>query len=258
MRRPLARSGRLVASVVPVATLSEALREAMWSLYERHYEGVSRETFERDLADKRDVILARDEGDGSLQGFSTLTWAFQVHEGRRFLAIYSGDTIVAPAYWGQRALQNRFGAYFTRLKLRHPLTPTYWFLVSKGYKTYLLLSRNFPEHWPRHGRATPRWERGALDLLAHGRFGAAWDPDAGVIRFGGPSARLREGVAALDEQALEAEDVRFFLRSNPGHAQGDELACLGRIGITLWLGYLAKQVRRRAAGAARRRAWASS
>jgi hypothetical protein len=252
------RAGRLVARVVPVRTLDAPTRERMWSLYARYYDGVTRDTFDRDLSGKRDAIVAYDAGDGSLQGFSTLTWDRHRHEGRAFLALFSGDTIVSPEYWGQRALQNAFGRYFTRVKLAHPFTPLYWFLISKGYKTYLLLSRNFPEHWPRHDAAVPAWERGALDLLARERFGDAWAPAEGVVRFERPEARLREDVAPVDDETAAAADVRFFLQANPGHARGDELACLGRIRATLWLSYLAKQVRRRAARRARRRRWAAS
>lgn len=254
----MGRSGVLVARTVPVPALDEATREAMWGLFSRHYEGVTRAGFEADLAEKRQAILARDAGDGSVQGFSTLTWDLHEHEGRRFVALFSGDTIVAPGYWGQRALQNEFGRSFTRLKLRRPFTPLYWFLISKGYKTYLLLSRNFPEHWPRHDAPTPAWERGALDLLARARFGDAWRPDEGILRFGPDAPRLREGVAPLDEETLAAADVRFFHERNPGHARGDELACLGRIRTTLWLRYLAKGLRRRARRAAGRRAWPAS
>lgn len=230
----------------------------MWDLYAAHYEGVTREAFERDLAGKRWAILAHDAGDGSLQGFSTLTWDRWAHEGRRFIALFSGDTLVAPAYWGQRALQNEFGRCFTRVKLAHPFTPLYWFLISKGYRTYLLLSRNFPDHWPRHDAPTPAWERGAIGLMARARFGDAWLPDEGIVRFGPDAPRLREGVAPLDEGTLAWADVRFFHERNPGHARGDELACLGRIRATLWLRYLAKQARRHARRAVRRRPWPAS
>ena len=252
------RSGRLVARTLPLDAVDAATREAMWDLFARHYACVTREGFERDLAGKRLVIVARDSGDGSVQGFSTLAWDRHEHRGRRFVALFSGDTIVAPEYWGQRALQNEFGRAFTRLKLRHPSTPLYWFLISKGYKTYLLLSRNFPEHWPRHDAATPEWERGALDLLARSRFGDAWRPEEGVLRFGPDAPRLREGVAPVDEGVLAAADVRFFHARNPGHARGDELACLGRIRATLWLRYVAKSLRRRARRAVGRRPWPAS
>lgn len=252
------RTGTLAARTLAVPALDAATRDRMWSLFQSYYDDVERAAFERDLDEKRHAILLVDAGDGSLQGFSTLTWGRHVHEGRAFHAIFSGDTIVHASYWGQRALQNAFGAYFTRLALRHPFTPTYWFLISKGYKTYLLLTRNFPDHWPRHDHDIPAWERGALDLLARERFGDAWRPDEGVVRFPRPAGRLRNGVAPLDDDALAHADVRFFHEANPGHARGDELACLARVSPAVWLRYVAKHVRR---GARRVRGglrWAAS
>lgn len=253
----MGRSGKLRARVVPVASLAASTRDAMWALFARHYDGAERATFERDLAEKRDVILARDGEDGSLQGFSTLAVRRHEHAGRRFVAVFSGDTIVDPAYWGQRALQNAFGAYISRAKLRHPFVPVYWFLVSKGYKTYLLLARNFPDHWPRRTRTTPAWERGALDALSRERFGSSWDPERGLVRAP-QKDRLKAGVAPIDEDALANEDVRFFLRANPGWAAGDELACLGRVDAGVWARYLLKQAKRRVTRDARRDAWPAS
>jgi hypothetical protein len=252
------RSGKLAARIVPVAALDDAARDAMWDLYARHYDGVDRAAFLRDLSGKRHVIVARDSGDSSLQGFSTLTWTDQRVQGRRFVAVFSGDTIVAPEYWGQSAIQSRFGQYISRVRLAHPHRRVYWFLITKGYKTYLLLTRNFPQHWPRHGRETPAWERAALDALARERFGAAWRPDEGVIRFDGDAPRLKDRVAPLDDGLLDTPDVRFFQRANPGHARGDELACIARVSLAILPRYLLKQVRRRASRAFGRREWTAS
>lgn len=252
------RAGELEARIVPVATLDEGTMDAMWRLFQAHYDDTTRDVFERDLAEKRDVILARDGTDGSLQGFSTLTWVRRESRGRRFIAIFSGDTIIAPPYWGQKALQNAFGRYITRTMLAHPFTPVYWFLVSKGYKTYLLLTRNFPEHWPRHDKPMPAWHRAALDALARERFGDAWDPAAGVVRAHAGSGRLREGIAPVDAALLTRPDVRFFHEANPHHARGDELACLGRVSLAVWGGYLAKQLRRRRRAATGGAPWAAS
>lgn len=250
------RAGKLVARVVRARDLTPADRDAMWRLFDSHYAEVTRSTFEGDLSEKSHVIVARDAGDGSLQGFSTLTRYRRVVDGRPILAIFSGDTIVASPYWGQPALQSAFGRYITATKLAHPFTPVYWFLISKGYKTYLLLTRNFPEHWPRATRATPSWERALIDALARERFGAAWDPAAGVVRAHTGSGRLREGVAPIDDGVLASDDARFFHRANPRHASGDELACVGRVDATILVRYLAKQLRRRRRRAKEQPSWA--
>lgn len=252
----MGRSGRLAARVVPVSALDAHTREAMWRVFSTYYDDVAPLTFERDLDAKKDVFLARDSGDGSIQGFSTLAWDVHHHESRRFVSLFSGDTIVSHAYWGQPVLQAAFGVYATRLKLRHPFTPVYWFLISKGYKTYLLLTRNFKEHWPRAGRVTPPWERSALDLLARERFRDAWSEERGIVRFPTPAGRLKEDVAPLAGEVLALPEARFFQEANPGWQRGDELACLGKVTLMLLPRYLAKQAQRRARRALEGTGWA--
>jgi len=198
---------RLVARVAPVASLPRSDREAMWRLYQAYYDDVERAVFERDLAEKRDVILARDPADGALRGFSTVTWREHVVDGRRAIVLFSGDTVIDRAYWGDGALASAFGRYFTFLQLRHPFRPVYWFLVSKGYKTYLLLVRNFRERWPRRDAPYEDAASAAIDALARERFGDAWDAERGVVRAHEASGRLREGIAPLDARLVAATGV---------------------------------------------------
>ena len=113
--------------------------------------------------------------------------------------------------WGQPALHNAFFRYSVRSKRRHPLRPVYWYLITKGYKTYLLLSRNFPVYWPRHDRPTPAWETELLDRLGRERFGDRWVPARGGLRHDDCSGRLRPGVAGFR------------------HARGVALLALGRV-----------------------------
>ncbi len=236
--------GRLRARTVPVRALTPHVQDALWALFARYYADVDRPTFQRDLAAKDHVILLEDPAAG-LAGFSTLQVYDRAVHGRRVVCVFSGDTVIDRAYWGQTALQRAFLAYTMRVKAAHPLTPVYWFLITKGYKTYLLLTRNFPEHWPRHDRPTPAWQAAVMDALARERFGDAWRPDLGLLRFSSPAGRLRDDVAPIDPALLAAPDVAYFAQRNPGHAHGDELVCLGHIGLDLASSYLAKLARRR-------------
>lgn len=224
--------------------LSAVERDALWAVFERYYAGVERAGFERDLAPKHHVILLRDAGTGALRGFSTLHVGEHIVEGRRVLSIFSGDTIVDRAYWGERALHRAFFVYVAQTKLRHPRTPVYWFLITKGYKTYLLLTRNFPEHWPRRDRATPAWQQAMIDTLSLARFGDAYDPARGVLRWADEQGRLRPSVAPIDELAMRDPDVRFFASKNPDAARGDELCCVGRVGLGLAVQFGQKQLAR--------------
>ena len=130
-------------------------------------------------------------------------------------------------------------------RVRNPTVPLFWFLISKGYKTYLLLSRNFPEHWPRRDRPTPPWQAAVLDDLASRKFGSSWHPLRGVLIFDPPAGRLRAGISPV-EPVLGDPDVAFFVARNPGHTRGDELCCLGRVDRNLALSYGWKALRKRA------------
>ena len=46
-----------------------------------------------------------------------------------------------------------------------PRAEFYWFLISKGYKTYRFLPLFFREFYPRHDAPTPAWAKEILDAL---------------------------------------------------------------------------------------------
>jgi hypothetical protein len=245
-------SAKLRARLWRQAALSSHQRDQMWALFARFYSDVSRPQFDADLAGKHDVILLNDRKDRSLQGFSTLM-RYQVEvQGHRYAIVFSGDTIVAPEYWGQSALQLAFYRYVVATKVEFPRLPVYWFLITKGYRTYLLLSRNFLEYWPRHDQPTPPDRQALLDHVARERFGAAWKPELGLLQFDTPHGRLKDEVAPISDTHLQEPDIRFFATQNPRHAHGEELCCLGRIDARFALAYAAKRFKRALAPSPRR------
>lgn len=234
------RSGNLAARTLEINDIDDRQITQMWGLFNQYYADVSFERFVSDLRAKHSIILLIDSGDQSIQGFSTIQVYERMVDGKRFLAVYSGDTLIDRRYWGQTALQKAFFLFLMRLKLRNPLTTVWWFLISKGYKTYLLLARGCPEHWPRYEQETPEWPKAVMNALAAEKFGNDWQPEAGVIRFSQPVGRLKEGVAPVNDELLSIDEIRFFAERNPGHAEGDELVCLGRINARLAAYYVKK------------------
>ncbi len=239
-----AAARRLRGRIATVASLGQHEREAMWAVFAAHYDDIDRSRFERDLDGKSHVILLRDRRDGLIKGFATLCRQLSVVDGRPVASVFAGDTILDPAYWGQTALQLAFFRYLVASKLRHPAVPLYWLLTSKGYKTYLLLTRNFPEHWPRHDRETPPWPAAVLRQLCSERFPETFEPESGLLRHRVPEGKLRPEVTPIDDRALGEPDIRFFVARNPGHAAGDELCCIGRADLRMLLAYLGKTARR--------------
>lgn len=224
--------GRLRSRTVPVAEVDPALLGRMWAVFDAHYEGVDRAQFEADLRRKDAVIVVEDGA--RVAGFSTLVALTGTAGGRPYAALFSGDTVVDTAYWGQGALQRRFIVELARFWWRSRHVDAYWFLISKGYKTYLLLTRNWIEAWPVRGARMPPVVSAVRDDLATRLFGAAYDPSSGVVRFDPPVGRVKTGVAPT-EAAGGDPDVAFFVTVNPGHARGDELCCLGKLSPALFL-----------------------
>ena len=91
-----------VSGLLPRGDVSGRQRDEMFALLARHFDGVGREYFERDLAEKNWVVELRREG--RLMGFSTLLVKTERLDGEVITAIYSGDTIVAPEAWGSPLL----------------------------------------------------------------------------------------------------------------------------------------------------------
>jgi hypothetical protein len=227
----LIRKRALAATTVAVRTLDAQTQQTAFALFQRTYQGADRCRFEHDLGEKQLVILLRDRDTGELKGFSTVLLQSVRTSAGSSTVVFSGDTVIEREYWGQKQLQKQFAWLLFRLKLSRPRRPLYWFLISKGYRTYLLLANAFPRAVPRCDRADDPALRRVLDTLATERFGAQYEPRTGVIRFETPHEFVRDGVAPLDPRLLANSHVRFFLERNPGHAQGDELACLAEVRV---------------------------
>lgn len=209
-----------------VASLTCDEREAMLALMQRHFREVTRETFTADLDEKESAVLLYDDTD-SLAGFSTLLRMTASAAGAEAVAFFSGDTVVEAHARGLAALPRLWSRHVFSLAREQPETETYWFLISSGYKTYRFLPTFFRRFVPSPGGDEGR-ETALLAAFASERFGERFDAETGVVRLAHPTP-LREGVASLTPHRLADPHVAFFARANPGHALGDELACLTRI-----------------------------
>ncbi len=213
-----------INGLLPRAALSRTQRDEMFALLSRHFEGVTREQFERDLAEKNWVVEVR--RDTRLLGFSTLLVCATKFDGRALTAIYSGDTIVAPEAWGSPALARTWIASVNYLCAAAPSRTCYWLLLTSGFRTYRFLPVFWREFFPRHD--APSGSHRLLDHLARARYGERYDAAAGIVRFPKPQ-RLRGQLREVPEGRTADADIAFFLARNPGHADGDELACLTEI-----------------------------
>ncbi len=198
-------------------------RGAMFDLFARCFEGARRTSFEADLEEKNQVLLLEDAG--GLQGFSTLLFYRAEDRGETLNVVYSGDTIVAPEAWGSSVLASAWIAAVKRLHRRRPAARLVWLLIASGYRTYRFLPVFWREFFPRHDRPTPSGVADLLTRLAGERFGDAFDPRTGIVRFAEAQVLASE-LRGIPAERLRNPHVAFFDRANPGHPRGDELVCL--------------------------------
>jgi hypothetical protein len=220
---------KLIARTLAVSQLDASTLAEAFALFHATYEGVDRARFERDLAEKQHIILLYDRETRSLRGFSTVLVRRIDGSSGPATVVFSGDTVIDRGYWGQKQLQLAFARLLFSLKMRAPSEKLYWFLISKGYRTYLLLANAFPHAVPRFNRPDDVEIRAALDALATERFGRDYDARRGVVRYARPHEHVRDGIAPLTDALLRSPHVRFFVERNPGHVNGDELACLADV-----------------------------
>jgi len=226
---------QIVSRTVPVPALDEAQARSMFALFERYYAEVTFERFLADLREKSHVLLFFEpepgrprRWPGRVIGFSTaLRSGLAAVPGATFL--FSGDTVVDAAWQGGNLLQRAFFVLMLRTKLCHPVRPVYWMLISKGYKTYLLLTHHFPRGFPRHDAPTPPRLQRAMDAYYADRYPGAYDQARGVIDFGESHGAVRGRLAEPPPEALADPGVGFFLDRNPGWREGQELACIAEI-----------------------------
>jgi hypothetical protein len=219
-------STRLAGRLVRATAIEPSRREEMFRLFEKYYENVSQAKFIADLAEKHWVIMLLDPQNDELCGFSTQMFLELTVEGESVKGLFSGDTVVARDHWGHITLARMWGRLALSLIDKYAPETLYWFLISKGYKTYRFLPLFFHEYYPRYDAATPPGACRLIDRFARYRFPLGYDPSTGVIRAGRHKDHLRSGVADVTAERLRDPHVRFFEQCNPGHIRGEELCCL--------------------------------
>jgi len=212
--------------VKPVSDIDEKERQAMSDLYLTFYDGSCRERFEADLAAKTEALLVYAET--VLIGFTTLELYECNFAGRKTRIIYSGDTIVDPAHWGQQALAFAWISRIGQLRYIEPNTPMYWFLIVKGHRTFRFLpafAKSFYPHWEEDRSDL----KPLLDHLAHEKFGAEYKTESGVVEYATSHGHLKAEIAEPSPEEIDKPSVALFLARNSRFREGSELCCLCEI-----------------------------
>jgi hypothetical protein len=215
-------------AILKPQSLSEFERYQMFSLHACYFRNDRFDRFCADLDAKHCVIVAWN-GDREIKAFSTMH-TIDVSLGETpYLFAFSGDTIVDRAAWHRNMLAPAIALFFSRLIEERPSVRRYWFLISKGYRTYRSLPIFFNRFYPHYAHPTPQHEQRLLSHIAKLKFGKNYDALRGIVSYEEPRDFLSEEMQKIPEGKENDPHVRFFLERNPGFRRGDELACLAEI-----------------------------
>ncbi len=201
----------------------------MYGIYQKYYANTRYEIFERDFLEKTGVFFIIEPKNNQIVGFSTVMERDFIVDGKARHAFFSGDTIIEKEYWGNRALTRAMFRYIISFKFRHPRTPIYWILISKGFKTYLLLANNYYSYYPHYGEKNAHL-KDFVESYCKEYFSEYYNHETGLLNFGEDYQPLKADVAPITHDMRENNTkIAFFEDKNPTWVDGTELPCIGEL-----------------------------
>lgn len=214
----------------------------MHKVFVQYYHNADLHNFVTDMGKKTGVILLQDRNSEKIVGFSTWTELDIVRNDERSIGIFSGDTVVEKEFWGNKELQKTFVKQLLKTKIKNPKTSVFWLLISKGYKTYLLLTNNFPKHYPSHAKNNIKLES-IVDEYCQQLYPSAYNKEQRLLNFGNDYQYLKDDVAEITTEMTEENlEIRHFTKLNPSWQQGTELPCVGEVSIHMMWNFMCKNM----------------
>ena len=144
---------------------------------------------------------------------------------------FSGDTIIEKGVsWGIEFQKEwiKYCLLESKKNIKNGVK-TYWFLISKGIKTYMYLPTYFKNFCPKVDYVESEIEKKIKDIYAKKIYGSRYCKENGIVKNDGTNDFLRENVVVLSEKQLKNKNIQFFLEKNPDYKKGNELVCLAEI-----------------------------
>lgn len=203
--------------------------EKMYLLMYEHYNNINIVKFKRDLYSKDKVFLVYDSE--NLIGFSTLKKLFLKLNEEKIEGLFSGDTIIKKGFsWGTN-FQKEWIKYCLKESEKNKKLniKTYWFLISKGIKTYMYLPTYFKTYSPKLNYIENIFEKNLKNIYARKLYGERYIEKLGIIKNDSTNDYLKENIENINSRKKENENIKFFISKNPNYLEGDELVCLAEI-----------------------------
>lgn len=223
---------KIYSKSLPINDVSDSQKLELYSIYKEYYAHANKKRFLGEINQADIVMLVFCKETDAIVGFSSLKHMVLDINSKKIFGTFPGDTVIKKEYWGGQSLGIELGIQVLKQKIKHFPKKYYLFLISKGYKTYLLLANNFTSYFPRHNVNTSLHHQRIIDAYAERLYGSLYNKEKGVIEFEGVHDSVKRGVADIDSRMLENPKIAYFVKMNPGYKRGSELVCLGECRFT--------------------------
>ncbi|MEO7292835.1 MAG: hypothetical protein ABIW34_07020 [Ginsengibacter sp.] len=214
--------------LLPCDKLCETDVQRMFKLMEESYDHMDYLTFVKDLSDKVYVGLLFDS-EKCIQGFTTFGINPKGTGNSGYSIIFSGDTVISPEHWGSQEMMRGWGTSVGKIIADDPSKDWYWFLLSKGHRTYMYLPLFFNEYYPSVQENNYDNLLKVLNETALKLYPGSFNSLSGVIVFDKKMGELKPSLAQTTFDKQSKPHVKFFLEKNPEFFQGNELVCVARL-----------------------------
>lgn len=233
---------KLTSSFHKIKSISILQLLEMHTVFIKYYHNADLQTFITDMSNKTGVILLHEKKSRKIVGFSTWTELEILNNGKKSIGIFSGDTVVEKEFWGNKALHKTFVSELLKTKIKNPKTPVFWLLISKGYKTYLLLTNNFPKHYPSYRHNNIKLET-VVDSYCEQLYPSYYNEADRLLNFGENYQFLKEDVAQITSDMTSNDpNIAHFVKLNPSWHKGTELPCVGEVSFHMMWNFVYKNI----------------
>lgn len=211
-------------------TVNDKEIKRMFFLMQENYDYISLENFKKDLKNK-DYIGVLNDNKNRIQGFTTYVINPKNYFNKHYNILFSGDTVISENFIGSQALTKGWAesvAYFIK---KYPTKKLLWYLMSKGYRTYLYLPFFLQKYYPALDKNRNNLKlKKIINEFSNHLFPESWNEKTGIIKFKKKLGQIKL-KHILKSSEKKNKHIEFFIEKNPGYINGDELVCMAEINI---------------------------
>lgn len=198
--------------------------KGMLAIYQQSYKC----TWEEFLEKKDSIDLYATYVDaGQIVGFTGMCYKKITVDGKNYMAMYVGQTVIPAAYRGKSLIQKTIIKLLFRHYVSHPFTRLVIWNNAVTYRPYLIMAKGLKDYYPHLDKTHSGHYKNIQDTLGDIYYRKYYIPETGLVKKDVNVMEAHE----VNYTAKELADphIRYYLERNPGSAQGHGLIsfCFG-------------------------------